>query len=125
MKPQLNRRKGDPLLDHARARVDRVYGTLAVIAYLLRHDDRHGLVGQLRHTLEQFASIRTQSPDMMMLPEDWQDLELWSRPVAIRESQASAEPLSGVNRRPKSTIRRSNYSLGMRQRLDKLLVPPA
>ena len=83
MKPQLNRRKQEPLLDHARASVDRVYGTLAVIAYLLRHDDRHDLVGQLRHSVEQFPSIRTLSPDMMMLPENWQDLPLWSAPPTL------------------------------------------
>lgn len=76
MKPQLNRRKQAPLLDHARASADRVYGTLAVIAYLLRQDDRHDLAAELRHTLEQFPSIQTLSPDMMMLPQNWQDPEL-------------------------------------------------
>lgn len=42
-KPQVSRRKHDPLLDHAHAGVDRVYDVLAVIAYLLLEDDRHDL----------------------------------------------------------------------------------
>lgn len=78
MKPQLSHRRSDPLLDHARGTVDRIYGVLAVMAYLLRARGTHDRLMELRSVLLDFPQMRTVSPAMMKMPVLWEQHVLWS-----------------------------------------------
>lgn len=77
LKPQLSHRRADPELRHAVGSVDRVYGVIAVTAYLLRKFELDAEVADLRRVLLSFPDIAGISPDMMKLPATWADERLW------------------------------------------------
>lgn len=78
IKPQLRSRRRDPLLAHALESVDRPYGTLAVIAYLLRKSGQHDAVTSLRDALASFPAITGLQIEMTGAPTTWADQRLWN-----------------------------------------------
>lgn len=76
VQPQLNRRSPSPL-KHAQGRSDRIYGVLAITAYLLRQLKSEGPIAQLRCALSGLPEIAGVTPAMMKMPDHWQDLEIW------------------------------------------------
>lgn len=78
MKPMLKHRSSDPLLSHARGTEDRVYGVLAVLAFLLRELRLDASVQSLHVALDSRPAIRGVSTSAIGLPEGWASQPLWT-----------------------------------------------
>lgn len=77
IKPQLRHRAHDPLLAHARGAVDRPYGTLAVIAFLLRRSGQTDAIEALRSALASFPEVAGVGVEMTGAPPGWSEQPLW------------------------------------------------
>lgn len=78
MKPQLQSRpKGDDLA-HAAPSVNRVYGVLAVMAYLLREFDCSTALDGLKQSILPLPTKRGIHPSAMGLPAGWENQPLWA-----------------------------------------------
>lgn len=77
MKPMLKHRGADPLLSHACGSADRVYGTLAVLGFLLRQLGFDASVAALQSAIASRPAIRGVSGRAMGLPDRWESQTLW------------------------------------------------